>query len=84
MEIPTQTEKKIIEAATTVFSEKGKDGARMQEIADTAGINKALLHYYFRSKNKLFKIVFLYQFKKLRTGQYHNLRCLSQAEYTSV
>ena len=65
MEIPTRTEKKIIEAATTVFSEKGKDGARMQEIADTAGINKALLHYYFRSKNKLFKIVFLYQFKKI-------------------
>ena len=34
--------------------EKGKDGARMQEIADVAGINKALLHYYFRSKDKLY------------------------------
>ena len=65
MEILSQTEKKIIEAATAVFSEKGKDGARMQEIADQAGINKALLHYYFRTKNKLFKIVFLYQFRKL-------------------
>jgi AcrR family transcriptional regulator len=59
------TEQKIIEAATSVFSEKGKDGARMQEIANAAGINKALLHYYFRSKHKLFRIVFLYQFKKL-------------------
>ncbi len=65
MEISSQTEQKIIEAATTVFSEKGKDGARMQEIADMAGTNKALLHYYFRSKNKLFRIVFIYQFKKL-------------------
>ena len=31
------------------------DGARMQEIADTAGINKALLHYYFRTKQKTFR-----------------------------
>ena len=65
MEISSETEQKIIDAATTVFSEKGKDGARMQEIADKAGTNKALLHYYFRSKNKLFRIVFIYQFKKL-------------------
>jgi AcrR family transcriptional regulator len=68
MEISSVTEKKIIEAATTVFSEKGKDGARMQEIADKAGTNKALLHYYFRSKHQLFRIVFIYQFKKLITS----------------
>ena len=37
--------------------QKGYDGARMQEIADEAGINKALLHYYFRSKDGLFKMV---------------------------
>jgi AcrR family transcriptional regulator len=35
------------------------DGARMQDIADEAGINKALLHYYFRSKDKLFEHIFL-------------------------
>jgi AcrR family transcriptional regulator len=35
------------------------DGARMQDIADEAGINKALLHYYFRSKDKLFEQIFL-------------------------
>lgn len=52
------TEKKIIEAAKTVFIRKGMDGARMQEIADEAGINKALLHYYFRSKQKLFEAIF--------------------------
>lgn len=51
------TEDKIIEAARVVFVKKGMMGARMQEIADTAGINKSLLHYYFRSKEKLFDAV---------------------------
>ena len=51
-------EDKILLAAREVFVEKGFDGARMQEIADVAGINKALLHYYFRSKDKLFMAVF--------------------------
>ncbi len=54
----SSTEDKIIKAATSVFLEKGLDGARMQEIADKASINKALLHYYFRSKEKLFKAIF--------------------------
>ena len=44
---------------------KGKDGVRMQEIADHAGINKGLLHYYFKSKDSLFKEVFLGEFKKV-------------------
>lgn len=52
------TEEKILEAAKTVFIAKGMDGARMQEIADEAGINKALLHYYFRSKERLFEAIF--------------------------
>ena len=52
------TELKILEAARKVFTTKGLDGARMQDIADIAGINKALLHYYFRSKDKLFQKVF--------------------------
>lgn len=52
------TEQKIIIAARNVFIKKGMDGARMQEIADEAGINKSLLHYYFRSKDKLFTRVF--------------------------
>lgn len=58
MEISTDTEQKILQAAREVFLEKGHDGARMQEIADSAGINKALLHYYFRSKQKLFRTIF--------------------------
>ena len=52
------TEEKIFEAATDVFIEKGMDGARMQDIATHAGINKALLHYYFRTKDQLFSKVF--------------------------
>jgi TetR/AcrR family transcriptional regulator len=53
-----QTEEKIFDAATEVFVEKGMDGARMQDIANHAGINKALLHYYYRTKDQLFNAVF--------------------------
>lgn len=53
-----QTEKQILEAAKQVFQERGFAGARMQEIADKAGINKSMLHYYFRSKDNLFQTVF--------------------------
>lgn len=59
MEKDTSTEQRIIESARKVFLLKGMYGARMQDIADEAGINKALLHYYFRSKDKLFDIIFL-------------------------
>lgn len=52
------TEQKILVAAKAVFMEQGMAGARMQDIADRAGINKALLHYYFRSKDKLFEMIF--------------------------
>jgi TetR/AcrR family transcriptional regulator len=52
----SETEQKILLAARKEFSERGFDGARMQAIADQAGTNKALLHYYFRSKEKLFEV----------------------------
>ncbi len=58
------TEEKIYEAARRIFILKGMEGARMQEIADEAGMNKALLHYYFRSKENLFKSVFKDTFSK--------------------
>src|SRR6476660_2348313 len=51
-------EERILAAARKVFVKKGMAGARMQDIADEAGINKALLHYYFRSKEKLFEVIF--------------------------
>lgn len=65
IEASTDTEEKILEAALQVFSMKGKDGARMHEIANRAGINKALLHYYFRSKDRLYDRVFEYVVAKL-------------------
>ena len=58
-------EEKILEAARQVFENKGMAGARMQEIADEAKINKSLLHYYYRSKQKLFEAVFKSAFNKL-------------------
>lgn len=54
----SSTEDKILEAAKTEFLEFGLYGARMQSIANRAGMNKALLHYYFRNKEKLFDKVF--------------------------
>jgi TetR/AcrR family transcriptional regulator len=58
------TEDKIRAAAESVFLEDGFSGARMQQIADRAGINKALLHYYFRSKDKLFELIINHKMKE--------------------
>lgn len=52
------TERRILEAARKVFQIKGYSGSRMQGIADEARINKAMLNYYYRSKEKLFEAVF--------------------------
>jgi len=57
-------EERILAAAKKVFTTKGMAGARMQDIADEAGINKALVHYYFRDKDKLFEVVFLAEAQK--------------------
>lgn len=61
----TETEELILDAAKDEFENKGYSGARMQAIADVAGINKALLHYYYRSKEKLFQHVFGIAFKQI-------------------
>jgi AcrR family transcriptional regulator len=50
---------RILDAADAVFVRRGIDGARMQEIADRANVNKALLHYYFRSKIGLARAVWV-------------------------
>lgn len=52
------TEQRILQAARSVFIRRGTSGARMQEIAAEAGVNQALLHYYFRSKQRLAEAVF--------------------------
>ena len=59
------TRENIFRAATEIFEEKGYAAARMQEIADRAGINKALLHYYFTTKEQLFMAVFQVLLKKM-------------------
>lgn len=59
IKIDAGTEDRILDAARKIFLSRGLDGARMQDIADEAGINKAMLHYYFRSKDKLFETVFM-------------------------
>lgn len=50
-------EHRIIEAAKTVFMEKGLEATKMQDIADEAGISRTSLNYYYRSKDKLFDMV---------------------------
>jgi AcrR family transcriptional regulator len=53
------TEQRILDAAAAVFLRRGTAGARMQEIAEEAGVNHALLHYYYRSKARLAEAVFV-------------------------
>lgn len=64
-EIDLSTEEKIKEAASIVFTKKGYGNARTRDIAEEAGINLALLNYYFRSKEKLFQIVMAERIEKL-------------------
>src|SRR5471030_2282769 len=52
------TEQRILDAAHAVFVRRGTAGARMQEIAAEAGVNQALLHYYFRNKEQLSQAAF--------------------------
>lgn len=62
-------EDKIIDAAREIFFEKGYNGATMRDIASKAEVNLALLHYYYRTKEKIFEIVlnqaFITLFKRL-------------------
>lgn len=58
------TEELILQEARKAFIQKGLAGARMQDIADKAGINKALVHYYFKSKENMFTIIFEQEFEK--------------------
>ncbi|MDR1455168.1 MAG: TetR/AcrR family transcriptional regulator [Tannerella sp.] len=55
--IDASTEERIKNAARAVFQKKGYVAARTRDIAEEAGINLALLNYYFRSKEKLFELI---------------------------
>lgn len=50
---PQSTEERILEAAVQEFMTKGYAGARTTAIAEAAGVTHAMLHYYFRTKDKL-------------------------------
>lgn len=64
----TRSEEQIFQAALKEFARYGKKGARMQEIAKEAGCNKALVHYYFRNKEKLFEEVANYTLTEFFTA----------------
>lgn len=53
-----ETRARILDAALKEFSEKGLAGARTEQIASAAGVNKALLYYHFESKEKLYLAAF--------------------------
>lgn len=57
---------RILEAAREHFRLKGLAGARMHEIATDAGVNKAMLHYYYRTKEELFDAVFRHDTEAFR------------------
>ncbi len=63
--VDVTTEEKIKEAARKVFMQKGYGATRTRDIAEAAGINLALLNYYFRSKEKLFEIVMMEKMQKM-------------------
>lgn len=64
VEINLSTEDKIKTAASVVFTRKGYAATRTRDIAEEAGMNLALLNYYFRSKEKLFEIVMMEKMSK--------------------
>ena len=74
------TEEKIREAARKIFTRKGYSATRTRDIAEEAGINLALLNYYFRSKEKLFDIVMLENFGQFVSG----IRTLFNEKNTSL
>jgi TetR/AcrR family transcriptional regulator len=73
LERDSRTEARILEAARQEFIERGGDGARMQAIADRAGLNKALLHYYFRSKDRLYAEVLRAEFEDFASALFGSI-----------
>lgn len=62
------SEELILNSAMKVFTRRGFAAARMEEIAKEAGINRALLHYYFRDKETMFNLIFETQFNEFFSG----------------
>lgn len=71
----SDSSQKIIDVATSVFAQDGFNGARMKRIAEKAGVNQSLLHYYFHSKEKLYEEVLFRFFSGV---------CLSLANHLTI
>ena len=56
---PTELEKKILDTAERLFLEKGFNGTSTTDIARAVGCNQALMHYYYRTKEKLFSDIYM-------------------------
>jgi AcrR family transcriptional regulator len=80
IETNASTEEKIKEAARLVFTKKGYAATRTRDIAEEAGINLALLNYYFRSKEKLFDIIMLETLQRFISG----MKAMLNDESTSL
>jgi TetR/AcrR family transcriptional regulator len=71
MPTPRNSRAALLSAAERLFADRGIAGARTQEIAAAAGVNKALLHYYFDSKEKLYWAVLEHLFAQLTASLTH-------------
>ena len=86
-DLDISTEEKIKEAARIVFHAKGFSATRTRDIADEAGINLALLNYYFRSKEKLFDIIMqesIFDFMKSLASVINNADSNLEEKITSI
>lgn len=70
-----QTREIILQAAIHEFAENGVSGARTETIAATAGVNKALLHYYFESKEGLYNAVLVKVFEAMSKEATEAMEC---------
>jgi len=75
------TQQKIFAAAEAVFAEKGFDGARVDEIAKRAGVNKAMLYYYFQSKEQLLRALTEKHFKEMSLEKQQFAESISSGEH---
>lgn len=73
MKSETDNEQLILQAAEEEFLEKGFDGAKTTSIAQKAGVTHAMLHYYYRTKEKLFELVFRNKVKLIANSFKHIL-----------
>lgn len=64
-----RTQQAILQAATDDFAERGLAGARIDTIAERAGINKRLIYYYFSSKDELFRAVLELTYARIRDAE---------------